>query len=239
VNGIMRVVGRFGRVAHRLVTIGQLTSSPKPIIKRTFGAGPVTFVQIGSNDGLLGDPLHELIKSNPLWRGVFIEPVDYVFNRLVQNYGKSERFAFEKIAIAERPGERAFYFVSEDAFTDPSIPPLADKLGSFMRSHIVKHSPALEKYIVTTKVRCDTLSAVLARHNLSTIDLVHTDTEGYDFHILQQIDFQKYRPKIILFEHAHMTPAEYRESKDLLQRFGYRLTNCGLDTVAIAAKRAM
>jgi hypothetical protein len=93
-------------------------------------------VQIGSNDRLSGDPLHDLIPVNPSWRSIFIEPVEYAFRKLVDNYGRHERFAFEQIAVGSEPGERQFYFVSDEALSDPTAPPRSDKLGSLDRSHI-------------------------------------------------------------------------------------------------------
>ena len=42
-------------------------------------------MQIGSNDGRSGDPLYLFIRRDA-WRGVLIEPVDYVFRQLKKNY---------------------------------------------------------------------------------------------------------------------------------------------------------
>jgi FkbM family methyltransferase len=230
---VYRLVERAIRVSRRFVTSGQFSSSPTPIIRRYFDGRPAFFVQVGANDGLLGDPLCDLIKTNPLWRGIFIEPVGYALERLMQNYGKSSRFVFEQVAIADAPGEREFYFVSEEAAEDPEVPPLSDKLGSFDRTHIVKHSQRLEKYILARKVRCETIASLLLKHGMKTVDIIHIDVEGYDLHVLRQIDFEEYRPSVVLFEHAHLSSDEYEESRRLLKGHGYRLVNCGLDTIAL------
>jgi len=226
-------IERLIRVARRFAASGQLSSSSIPIIRRVFNNKPAFFIQVGSNDGMSGDPLHDLIMVNPLWRGIFIEPVDYVFQRLIQNYGSSERFIYEQIAIAEETGEREFYYVSEQASQDPGTPRLADKLGSFDRSHITKHASSLEKYIISKTVRCEPLGSVLSRHKVTDIDIVHVDVEGYDYHVLCQIDFGRYNPRLILFEHAHLKEDEVRKSHELLTSNGYKLINCGLDTMAI------
>jgi FkbM family methyltransferase len=228
------VIGRLARVALRFAATGQFSSSPTPIIHRKLSGGPAFFVQVGSNDGVRGDPLHHLIKANALWRGIFIEPVDYLFKRLVANYGASERFVFEQIAVAEQAGEREFYYVSEQASKDPRLPPMSDQLGSFDRSHITNHSALLDFYIVSKKVRCEPLESLLSRYNVEHIDIIHIDTEGYDYNVLRQIDFSKHKPRLVLFEHAHLKRDTLSKSRAILKLHGYRLVNCGLDTLAVS-----
>ena len=46
---------------------------------------PIFFMNIGANDGLAGDPLREFIVTKG-WNGILVEPVDYVFQRLVKAY---------------------------------------------------------------------------------------------------------------------------------------------------------
>jgi len=70
------------------------------ILKAVAGKPAVFFVQVGSNDGVQGDPIHDLIVSRESWRGIFIEPIDFLFQRLRKNYGEAERFVFENVAIA-------------------------------------------------------------------------------------------------------------------------------------------
>lgn len=229
-------IKRLARVARRFVASGQLSSSPVPIIKRAFNGREAFFIQVGSNDGLSGDPLHDLILVNPLWRGIFIEPVGYAFKRLTQNYGGSERFIFEQIAVADEAGEREFYYVSEQGVQVAEVP-LSDKLGSFDRSHIINHSPLLEKYIISHKVPCEPLESIIKRHSVTNIDIIHIDVEGYDYRVLCQIDFNIHSPRLILFEHAHLNKDDYSRSSALLKSHGYRIINCGLDTLAISSHR--
>ena len=227
------IIERVIRVAVRFSATGQLSSSPTPIIQRKLSGRSAFFVQVGSNDGVRGDPLYHLVKANPLWRGIFIEPVDYLFRRLVANHGPSERFVFEQVAVAEQAGERDFYYVSEQGSKDPGVPRMSDQLGSFDRSHITNHSALLNPYIVSKKVRCEPLEALLNRHNVGHIDIIHIDAEGYDCHILRQIDFEKHNPRFVLFEHAHLRGDALTESREILKSHGYKLVNCGLDTLAM------
>jgi len=67
-------------------------------------------------------------------------------------------------------------------------------------------NPAYKKFVtensVTEVVQCETLSALLNKHNLSSPDLLVIDAEGYDFEILKTIDFAHTKPKYINYEHA-------------------------------------
>src|SRR5450432_1889496 len=47
----------------------------------------VSFLQIGSNDGITQDPLREFIVRQPKWRGCFVEPLPHLFAKLKRNYG--------------------------------------------------------------------------------------------------------------------------------------------------------
>jgi hypothetical protein len=52
--------------------------------------------------------------------------------------------------------------------------------------------------------------------------------------VLKQIDFARYRPKLILYEHRHLNDADRTAAASLLSREGYRLIDCGpLDTMAV------
>jgi hypothetical protein len=114
------------------------------IQKALRGMKSVYVVQIGSNDGNAGDPIRSLVLQNPSWVALFVEPVPFLFERLRQNYSDSPRFRFENVAIGERPGVSAFYYVDGSAKEHVAgLPYWFDQLGSFDRDHFAalwKHS---------------------------------------------------------------------------------------------------
>ena len=174
---------------------------PSEVIARKFhGRSSVFFVQVGANDGVNGDPLHDLIKSNPEWRGIFVEPVRYAFDRLRSNYDGEARFVFENTAIADYNGEADFFFVTEEAKCAlEGLPNWYDQLGSFDRNHLVNHLDGqLEPFITMERVKCETLMSLLDRNRVTKLDLLHIDVEGFDYRILKQFDFIRYRPDVIL-----------------------------------------
>jgi FkbM family methyltransferase len=187
-------------------------------------------VQIGSNDGVTGDPIHSLLKSNPSWKALLVEPVPYLFDRLCKNYFDIPNIQFANVAITDRPGMATFYYVDPVAKDNtPELSCLFEQLGSFDRGHIVRHlGGTLEKFIVTTQVSTFPLSTVLERNNVNKIDLLHIDAEGHDWKVLRQLDLARFRPDVILFEHIHLSEDDKTQAMAFLKG-NYEMTNLGAD----------
>ena len=204
-------------------------------IVKALGHKPeVFFVQVGSNDGVQGDPIHELVKERRSWRGMFIEPINFLFRRLRENYGDDERFLFENVAIGTRRETKKFYYVSEKAKRELDLPYWHDQLGSFDNSHITRAlGEEISPYIVEEDIECLPLQDVLDRNRVQTIDLLHIDTEGFDYQVLSQVDLKRYRPTVILFEHNLLSDEEISKARKLLRNTGYRLLQYGNDILAL------
>lgn len=195
----------------------------------------VFFVQVGSNDGMQGDPLHDLIIRNSNWKGIFIEPVSFLFDRLKLNYGNSDRFIFEKQAIAPIRSTAEFFYVSQRAKAElgEALPYWYDQLGSFDRNHILKHLDGmLEPYIISEEIDAVPLQEIFDKHQVKRVDLLHIDTEGYDYKVLSTIDFSVYQPGVILYENAHLSTIEKESAESLLKSHGYTCTYYDGDTLA-------
>lgn len=203
-------------------------------ILKAVGSKPsVFFVQVGSNDGVQGDPIHDLIVSRENWSGIFIEPIDFLFQRLRKNYGEAGRFIFENVAIGTEKGTKTFYYVSEKARTELDLPYWHDQLGSFDKAHITRAlGEQMSPYIVEEDIECLPLQDVFDRNRVEAIDLIHIDTEGFDYKVLSQLDLERYKPSIILFEHHLLSDEEFVSARKLL-RGAYRLLEYGNDTLAI------
>jgi FkbM family methyltransferase len=193
----------------------------------------LSIVQIGSNDGISGDPIFHLIKKNKKWKALFVEPVPYLFEKLKSNYKLAPRFIFENVAINDGSNE-VFYWVKEDINQKiPNLPSWYDKLGSFNKEHILKYGDGiLEPFIVETKVKGLTLKQLLERNKIDKIDLLHIDTEGYDWKILSQLNLDRYFPTIILFEHHHLSESEKEESIMFLKK-DYHLFQFSIDFLCL------
>jgi FkbM family methyltransferase len=228
---------KFRRFAGRLkrqLLLSLPDPSPADDIAELFRGRPAVLVKVGSNDGVQGDPLRKLIQENNQWLVLFIEPVKAIYVRLMQNYSGSA-YRFENVAIADQSGTRPFYYVSDAIKAAiPDVPFWYDQLGSFDRNHIIKLDRTFEPFIIMEEVPCDTLAGVLEKHGLTSLtDLIHIDTEGYDYEILKQIDLSARGPKAILYEHKHLTHADKAAAEALVLAGGYKLKRFASDTLAV------
>ena len=193
------------------------------------------FVEVGSNDGSQYDDLRPHILSGR-WRGVMVEPVPYVFERLERNYGQLEGVTLENVAIAEHEGRLPFHHLAEADPDDPAeLPSWYDAIGSFDRDTVLRHDeiPGIENRLVVTEVPCVTFETLCERNSVERIDLLAIDTEGSDAAILRQADIAARRPRLVLYEHYHLSPAERDDTRDRLAGLGYELLEEFLDTYAL------
>ena len=190
------------------------------------------FLQIGANDGIKADPLY-LYHKKYSWKGLLVEPVPYLFKKLTKNYNGDRGVAFENVAIAEKNGIKYFYRLKQSK--DNYLPLWYDEIGSFIKSNVLKYRNKIkdiEKYLIKEKVKCLTFSSLLKKHHVTKIDLLHIDTEGYDYKILKQINFAKLKPAMILYEDRHLTSLEKESAREILLRNGYRLIKLPGDCLA-------
>ena len=189
------------------------------------------FVQIGAHDGTQLDPLRDAILTTE-WRGVMVEPLPFVFERLAERYARHPRISLENVAIGESDGSLPFHYIPEAE----GLWRWYDALGSFRREVVLSHEsfiPDVADRIRTVPVDCVTFDTLCARHDIDTIDLVQIDTEGYDARVLASIDLGRYRPSIVMFEHLHLPPDEKDAATARLVDSGYSLVEDAMDVIAI------
>ena len=75
---------KLRKLRWKLLGNPKLTSKHYPTywFQKVLGDKKVQIVQIGSNDGRAGDPLYHLLHKKTTWRGLFVESVSYIFERL-------------------------------------------------------------------------------------------------------------------------------------------------------------
>ncbi|MEO7768586.1 MAG: FkbM family methyltransferase [Ferruginibacter sp.] len=219
-------------------------SSKDKLILNTFhNRNDIYFIQIGANDGVTADSLRKYITKN-LWQGVLIEPVPYVYERLVENYKDYKGLKFENSAIGTKDGFESFYSLSEFDLNNKKLffdyeRYKIDQLGSFDKATLMKHTymhPDFEALIREIKVPTITFNSLLTKYNISKIDLLQIDTEGYDFELLSSINFDKVFPAMLIFEHMHMKKYQHRAILKKLRKAGYRFYLDKWDTIGVIDK---
>ncbi len=193
------------------------------------------FVTVGANDGITYDPVSDVLLASHKWKGLLIEPVPFIFDRLRSNFADVQRFTLEQVAIGANSGTATFYCVDAKAMDSiPGLPDWSFGLGSFDRNHITKHlNGVLTPFIVEISVKVRLLSDVLKAHGIRDVHLLHIDAEGYDFEVLNTIDLDSQAPAAILIEHKHLSDARRTELLSHLRGHGYRVDDNGGDFFAI------
>lgn len=180
----------------------------------------MSFIQIGANDGVRNDPIRQHV-FNLGWRGVFVEPIPEVFKLLVANYSAGIGLSFENAAICRADGPTPFYL----------HPRHSDCSGLSIKTRIQRKAR-----MQRIEVNGMTFSTLLRKHKVQKLDVLQIDTEGYDFDIIQMLDFTNIIPAIIRYEHTHIDRLACRE---YLAARGYQCFEEGRDTIAYGGRHIL
>jgi FkbM family methyltransferase len=189
-----------------------------------------TFVEIGANDGVHYDHLRRWILESE-WRGVMVEPVPHLFERLRRNYEGIDRVALENVAIAAEDGELDFFHPPEGDF---------DMIGSLSRERTLATGSALgyddlAERLVVSRVPCRSFDTLCERHGILDLDLLVIDTEGNDFEILRSADLAARRPRLLVYEHGLLSGPDRRDCRAHVEGLGFETREEGFDTWCLAA----
>jgi FkbM family methyltransferase len=209
-------------------TISPLEFILKDILRS--GRNDFFFIQIGANDGIRFDPVHDLIFEFQL-SGLLVEPLPDIFVKLKKNYLSQPQLRFENSAIADHKGTGTLWRFHPDApvpdkchgmarFNEDSIRKLANQYNS-------------EKYIEKTSIELITFEELLLKHKIKKLDFLQIDTEGYEFKILQMVMKTNFKPRLINYEFQNLSLQDRLDSCTLLSQNGYKFIHDAYDTLAI------
>jgi len=189
-----------------------------------------TIIQIGSHIGnTCNDPIFDGIDNNTTL--ILVEPVPFLFEQLKHNYknkyANNENIFFINKAVSNFIGEIEMTIPSEkNDFS--KFPFWVSQLGSVNPNHILGHNNSIVKNLIIEKimVKTTTINEIVKEYNITQIELLHTDTEGHDYEILMNYNFE-IKPKYIMFEHNHMdglrrVGLKYIELSNRLISLGYK-----------------
>jgi FkbM family methyltransferase len=203
----------------------------------------ITYVQIGANDAQhSSNPLRPFMLRHR-WRGLLVEPVPRVFERLCRSHAGRDHLTLENAVVAGADGVTDYYCLAK---TDDPLPSWYDQIGSFSRDNVLKHRdlvpgqpiPDIEQRIITLKVPCLSFESLCHKHGLGKLDLVHIDTEGYDYEVIKQIDFNAHQPSVLLYEHKHLPAIDKNNCRVYLEHMGYATLEVGADTLCVRLSEA-
>ncbi|MBL7486727.1 FkbM family methyltransferase [Frankia sp. AgB1.9] len=191
---------------------------------------PLTVVQIGANDGEMGDPIHDAIVNHG-WRGVVVEPLPHLFTALANSYRGVPGISCERTAIGTEEGTATMYAVH----WKPSDPVWVIGLSSLRREVVLESKeliPDIEDRIEEIEVPVMRLETLLVKHGIVHIDLLQLDTEGFDYEIIRQIDFASpWAPRHLIYEACHLG-VDLEKARTLIRDAGYKIVPAGYDDYA-------
>lgn len=187
------------------------------------------FVQIGANNGIRYDPIYSTVNELKL-KGIVIEPIKEYYEELVKNYQHLPSVKTANVAIYAENKELTFYKVKKNN----DLPDWVNGIASLDEHHHIKANTPSE-YIEREQVVGIDFDTLIKGYSIDRIDFLQIDTEGYDYHLLKMFPFDKFKPKLIHFEHSlhHqvMSFEQYNEINAYLISLGYKTIMTHTDTI--------
>ncbi len=144
---------------------------------------------------------------------LLVEPVPFLFERLRERFGGHPRIRLRNCAVSTKDGEAEFTAPTQSA---NSVVAFADQLGSLLPDHAVAHASGMSRHLEVIRVQALTFATLMTTEQISSIDVLMTDTEGMDAELLPTFPFSAVMPKNIIFEFKH---------SDGVLRVGRKLAN--------------
>ncbi len=211
----------------------------------------VTIVQVGANDGLVGDPIHtaaHLFRERT--KILLIEPQKYLISILAETYrGHPGAHVYNGAIGSEK--ELTLYAIRPECWEEFRVPyakgwptyRAPTGVTSTSRSHVEKWARTyykgtknLNEVIRSSTVRSAPLIQVLAESNFGTdVDILQIDTEGFDDEVIYNSSIENLQPKIIRFESHALPKAKLDKLEAFLSEMGYLIYRRSFDIVAVCS----
>ena len=191
----------------------------------------IDIFQIGAHIGNShNDPIYNTdLQDKSL---VLIEPVPFIFKLLKYNYALKHprQVQFLNYAVSVYDGEIEMIAPAEDN-DYKETPCFLNQMASVTDKYI-KHWQFDRRFpdfkFEKIKVECKRFNTIIKDLNITSIDHLYIDTEGHDYNILIDIDFNILKPNTITFENQYIDGiagkgVKYYDLLKTLKSFGYRV----------------
>ena len=193
-------------------------------------------IQIGANDGKSDDFLRSSININT--NLLLVEPIKSAFEQLEKNYSGFKNVRFVNKAIDIESGKKNIFSVNPKYYDfykkkyDSKDVSWLTVLASFHKKHLEYHG-IKSNHIQSTEIDCINFKELIEKYDYQKLDLLVTDTEGYDdiliTNFIQNIDI---RP-IIILEWIHIDKNKAEDLIQLLKVNNYKFFKINKDLICI------
>jgi len=158
------------------------------------------FVEVGANDPVAGS--QTLLLEQNGWRGVLVEPQAALCEKLRLERNNSKVF---QVACSgpEREGEALLHVGALSGL-------------STLEKQIDSHGT---QFVGKERVKVTTLDKVLQTAGVAQIDFLSLDVEGHEIEVMRGLDFEKFKPSLILIEDGVRDLSKH----NYLKSCGYKL----------------
>jgi FkbM family methyltransferase len=132
---------------------------------------------------------------------LLVEPVPWLFKKLQEKYGSVKSVHLLQAVISENDVEEVSFFAPVESANE--IATWGDQLGSLNPIHALGHNKEFSNKIEEIKVRGISFKELINKFEIDEIEVLHTDTEGYDARLLSEFPFDKIKPRELIFEYKH------------------------------------
>lgn len=183
------------------------TINPEYVINKYLNYNNGFYIEAGAADGVNQSNTLFLEKLKD-WTGILVEPNPEAFAVCCSTRPSSKVYNCALVSYDYKDSEIEMYF-RKWYNGDPGL------VTSTFDSPINKVE-GWEGYNYSYNVPARTLDSILEECQVSEIDYLSLDVEGYELNVLRGFSFKQYKPKIILLE-SHDKTNEIEGIKDLLQ----------------------
>lgn len=169
----------------------------KHLLLEHYGLDKFSYLDLGCHDAVKGSFTYSFYKSGSSGACVDANPV---FKDRFKKFRPKDKFINAGVTDGTDGQEKDFYIASNKVSSSFS--------KEWMDKLQIHHDAHIEKKI---KVKLRNINSIIHEYFDGSPDLLLLDLEGLDFEVIKSMDFNKYRPKIIMAETC-VLPYEARSS---------------------------
>lgn len=175
------------------------------------------YVDVGAYHPVLYSNTYALYRRG--WHGIVIDPNATLYP-LYRVFRPRDQFAV--CGVGETEAEQTYYTFSDGAYNTFDAE----------SAEALQASPRAPRLLGTHTVPISPLSTVLKKYNVTHIDLLNIDTEGFDYTVIKSHDWS-IRPRVIIIEDHNFNPDQPHNSDvySFLHGKQYRLAGLSGETL--------
>lgn len=179
------------------------------------------FIEIGANDGKTGSFTYNLAKIG--WHGINFEPIPRLYTMCCDNHKTHKNVKNYNIALGDKEEETVIIDAGTLSTMDKDVLNTYSNVPQFS-IHFHNNN--------SHKVNVKTFDSILQENNITDIDILVLDVEGYEENVLKGFSIEKHYPRIFIIEIADQHPDfinnvammnKYRYLRDYFEKNNYTL----------------